>query len=267
MPPKITASQQAAMNQFGATLRQMRELADLSQKKLGVLTRTSKQQVGAIERGERRPSKEFAKLADAALEGHGSLLGLWPGARRAQPWWLQEFVVIEEKAQVIQEFQPQAVPGLLQTEDYARQVVSAAFPPLGAEESEQLLQSRMERQAILDRPKPPLAMFVIEEGALRRTVGSPSLMQAQREVLLRRARQSHIEVQVAPYHRGAHGAMDGAFMVMRMSFAEYLVYAEVPGKGQIITDAEVVADCQQRFGALRSLALSPAESIDFIASL
>ncbi|CAL9340892.1 Uncharacterised protein [Nocardiopsis dassonvillei] len=56
-------------------------------------------------------------------------------------------------------------------------------------------------------------------------------------------------------------------MVMRMSFAEYLVYAEVPGKGQIITDAEVVADCQQRFGALRSLALSPAESIDFIASL
>lgn len=88
----------------------------MSQKDLGLATGTSKQQVGAIERGDRRHSKQFAELADKAPEAHNALLNLWPGAKQAQPWWLEKFVELEAKAQVINEFQSQAVPGLLQTE-------------------------------------------------------------------------------------------------------------------------------------------------------
>lgn len=267
MPPKTTPTEQAAIDQFGAELRRLRNLADMSQLALGLATGTSKQQVGAVERGIRRPSKKFAHLADEALKCNGQLLNLWPGAKRAHPWWLEKFVELERKAQVIHEFQPQTVPGLLQTKDYARAVVGAAFPPLGQAEREELLQTRLERQSILGRDHPPLALFVIDEGALRRSVGGDDVMRAQYEALVHKAQEPHVQIQVLPFGRGAHGALDGAFMVLRMTPVESLVYAEIPGTGQVITDVSVVADCQQRFGALRSLALSPDESIEVITSL
>ncbi|MFB8766439.1 helix-turn-helix transcriptional regulator [Nocardiopsis alba] len=267
MPPKTTPAEQAAINQFGAEVRRLREFADVSQRELGELTKTSKQQVGSIERGERRPSKFFAQEADRALNGHGRLLDLWPGAKRAQPWWFQKYVDIEAKAQVIQEFQPQAVPGLLQTQDYAADVLGASFPPVSLEEQERLLTSRMERQEILGRDNPPLVHFVIEEGALRRSVGNRTVMNGQLEHLIERAQQRHIQIQVMPFNRGSHGALNGAFITLRMTLLECLVYAEVPENGHIIADLDVVALCLERFGALRGLALSPAESIEFIASL
>lgn len=267
MPPKTTPSEQAAINQFGAELRRLRELADMSQNRLGRLTQTSKQQVGSIERGERRPNKKFAEDADRALNGHGRLRDLWPGAKRAQPWWFQQYVDIEGKAQIIQEFQPQTVPGLLQTRDYAQAVLGASHPPLPARERERLLEARIKRQEILDRENPPLLHFIIEEGALHRSVGDSAIMKTQRKHLLKQAKRDHIQVQVIPYGRGAHGALDGAFIVLKMTLVESLVYAEVPGAGHILTDLSVVANCTEGFGALRSLALSPAESIEFIASL
>ncbi len=267
MPPKTSPAEQAAINQFGAEVRRLRELVDLSQRELGDLTSTSKQQVGSIERGERRPSKIFAEDADRALNGHGRLQELWPGAKRAQPWWFQKYVDIEGKAQVIQEFQPQAVPGLLQTHDYAAEVLGASFPPLTSEEQDRLLNSRLARQKILARLDPPLVHFVIEEGALRRSVGNSEVMLEQYEYMIEQAQKRHIQLQVMPFDRGAHGALNGAFITLRMTLLECLVYAELPEDGQIIADLDVVARCLERFGALRGLALSPAESIDFIASL
>lgn len=255
------------MNQFGAELRRLRELADVSQRALGQLTNTSKQQVGSLERGERRPAKSFAEMADKALNGHGRLRDLWPGAKRAQPWWFQKYVDIEGKAQVIQEFQPQAIPGLLQTHDYAAALLKAAFPPMPREEQERLLQSRMERQRVLDQDTPPLVHFVIEEGALRRSVGKRGVMNGQLQHLMEQGERDHILIQVMPYNRGAHGAMNGAFITLRMSLVESLVYAEVPEDGYVIADLSVVARCQERFGALRSLALSPAESIEFMKAM
>ncbi|GAB2485926.1 helix-turn-helix transcriptional regulator [Nocardiopsis aegyptia] len=267
MPPKTTPSEQAAINQFGSELRRLRTLADMSQLDIGRLTGTSKQQVGAVERGIRRPSKKFAELADRALKCNGGLLNLWPGAKQTQPWWLEKFVEIERKTQVIQDFQPQVAPGLLQIESYARAVMWASFPPQGQQELEERLKRRMDRQKILDRENPPLALFVVEEGALRRSVGGADVMKDQYKALIARARMPHLRLQVLPFDRGAHSAMDWAFMIMRMTPVESLVYAEAPGGGHVITDVSVVADCQQRFSALQSMALSPNESIDFIASL
>ncbi|WP_433696785.1 helix-turn-helix domain-containing protein [Nocardiopsis sp. CA-288880] len=255
------------MNQFGAELRHLRELSDLSQRELGERTKTSKQQVGSIERGERRASKYFAEQADKVLNSHGRLQDLWPGARRTQPWWFQQYVDIEEKAQIIHEFQPQAVPGLLQTEGYADAVLGASFPPLPPQEREPRLLARMERQKIIDRDEPPLLLFIVEEGALLRSVGKPGLMRAQWSHILKQVEKDHVQVQVMPYGRGAHGALNGAFIILKMTFLESVVYAEVPGGGHVIADHGIVARCQERFGSLRSMALSPAESTEYIASL
>ncbi len=192
---------------------------------------------------------------------------MWPGAKRTQPWWLEQFVELEAKARVISEFQPQAVPGLLQTEGYARVIVSSSFPPLAEEETERRLEGRLQRQQVLSRPDPPLALFVLDEGALRRPVGGKEVMKEQCLKLVEKAQLPHVQLQVLPFERGAHSAMNGPLVLLNMTHAESLVYAEAPGSGQVIMDAQVVADCHQRFGALRGLALSPAESLDFIASL
>ena len=267
MPPRMTPAERAATTLFGQELRRLRELADMSQSTLGKLSGTSKQQVGAVERGIRRPSKLFAKLADEALDAHGRLQNLWPGAKKAQPRWLEEFVELEAKAQVIYEFQPQAIPGLLQTEDYARAVVGASFPPLPTLAVQRELEARLGRQEILDRDPAPLTLFVIDEGALRRQVGGAEVMNRQFQALLRRASNPAVQIQVLPFGRGAHSAMNGPLVILDMDHAESLVYAETPGSGQVITDQVTVGNCQQQYGHLRSLALSPDESLHFIASL
>ncbi|MEU3233622.1 helix-turn-helix transcriptional regulator [Nocardiopsis alba] len=267
MPPKTSPAELAAAKQFGHELRRMRTLSDMSQLELGRATGTSKQQVGAIERGNRRPSKRFTQLADEALKAHGRLQNLWPGAKRAQPWWLEEFVELEAKAQVIYEFQPQAIPGLLQSEDYARAVIGASFPPLMEEEAQSVFEDRMARQQLFNRVPTPLTLFIIDEGALRRRIGGAELMRKQLASIVDRAQQPRVQVQVLPFERGAHSAMNGPLVLLDMSHAESLVYAETPGAGQVITDAHVVGNCQQQFGHLRSLALSPDQSLEFITSL
>jgi transcriptional regulator with XRE-family HTH domain len=267
MASRTTPAEHAAISQFGTELRRLRELSDMSQKDLGDQTGTSKQQVGAVERGIRKPSKKFAELADRALDAHGGLLNMWPGAKRAQPWWLDKFVELEAKAQVISDFQPQAISGLLQTENYARALINAAFPPLQAEDAEERLAGRLERQQVLLRNDPPLALFIVDEAVLRRPVGGEGVMKEQREALLDKAQLPHVQLQVLPFSRGAHGAMNGSLILLNMTHSESLVYAEAPGTGQVITDAQLVATCQLRFGSLRSLALSPSESLDFIASM
>lgn len=245
----------------------MRSLSDMSQLELGRATGTSKQQVGAVERGNRRPSKKFSQLADEALEAHGRLQNLWPGAKRSQPWWLEEFVELEAKAQVVYEFQPQAVPGLLQTGDYARAVIGASFPPPVGGVAQRLYEARMARQGLFDRDPPPLALFIIDEGALRRPIGNKAVMKGQLKALIERAQDPRVEIQVLPFERGAHTAMNGPLVLLGMTHVESLVYAEAPGTGQVITDAQVVADCHQKFGHLRSVALSPYESLTFVENL
>lgn len=269
MPPKRTPAEQAAIRRFGDELARLREMADLSQADLAKLLNVSKQQVGAVERGERRPTKQLAHDADTALDAHGRLQDLWPGAKRSRPWWFEEYVHVEDQSQVISEFQPQTVPGLLQTRDYASCVLGATQPPRPAQEQQAQLAERLERQRIITRenPAPPLLHFVVEEGALRRAVGSAEVMRAQYEHLLTQAALPHVQLHIMPYDRGAHGALNGAFIVLRVSLTESLVYAEVPDGGQIITDLQVVSDCIERFGVVRGMALSPQESMDFIESL
>ncbi|KIH99127.1 hypothetical protein LP52_09650 [Streptomonospora alba] len=171
---------------------------------------------------------------------------------------------LEAEARAIHDFQLQAVPGLFQTKDYARAVLGAGWPPKAEEENSRLLAVRLERQTLLQRKHPPLLWVVIDEGVLRRPVGSAEIMTEQLGRLLEIAAMPFIRLQVLPFAQGAHAAMDGAFKVLDMSNGETVAYAEVPGTGQVITDSDEVSQCALRFGALRSAALPPDESGEFI---
>ncbi|MGW9346481.1 helix-turn-helix domain-containing protein [Nocardiopsis flavescens] len=257
-----------ALEQFATELTRLRTKADLSQRSLGKLTRVSGQQVGAIERCQRSPSKEFAEMADEALGANGALLNLWPSGRSAPSRWLQKYVDLELKAQVIQQFQVQVVPALLQTEDYARATLEAAYPPNSSAKIAELLSSRLQRQKLLDKEAPPIVQYVVDEAALHRVIGGPDIMKAQfLHMLDVIAVRPFVTLQVLPFRRGARAALEGTFTLLGMTPVEYLAYGETAGRGNIYTEPEIVAVNMHRFGALRSFALDPDESAQMIRSL
>lgn len=251
--------------QFGQELQRLRKAADLSQRELAKRTLISHQMLGAIERAQRVPRKHFAERADKELGAHGALARLRPGAQENFPHWFRRYVDLEAEAEAIHDFQSDAVPGLFQTKDYARAVLSAGWPPNGQQRTERLLSARVARQKLLERDPLPLLWTVIDESVLRRPVGSKEIMLAQLSHLLELACRPHIRLQVLPFTKGAHAAMDGSFKVLDMSDGDHLAYAEIPGSGRVISDADEVKQCSLRFGALQSLSLSPDESVDFIS--
>lgn len=255
----------AALVQFGSELQRLRQSADLSQRELAKATLISHQMLGAVERAERSPRRSFAEKADEVLSARGALLRLWPGGQEGYLRGFKEYVELEREARVIHDFQTQVVPGLFQTRDYAGAVLSASWPPSGDKEVERLVTTRVARQQILEQEQPPLMWVVIDESVLRRPVGSREVMITQLERLLELATRSCIRLQVLPFAKGVHAAMDGSFKVLDMGGGEQLAYAEIPGSGRVTTDVNEVEQCTLRFGALRSLSLSPDESVDFIS--
>lgn len=259
------AAEKAAVVQFGRELHRLRRSADLSQRELAKRTLISHQMLGAIERAERVPRKHFVERADKELDAHGALMRLRPGASESYPNWFRGYVELEAEAHALHDFQADAVPGLFQTKEYAAAVLRAGWPPNGEKQVEHLLKARMARQKLLRRDPLPLLWVVIDESVLRRPVGSPEVMFAQLDRLVKLGSMPQVRLQVLPFVKGAHAAMDGSFKVLDMSDGERLAYAEVPGSGRVITDAAEVEKCARRFGALQSLALSPDESADFIS--
>jgi hypothetical protein len=156
------------------------------------------------------------------------------------------------------------VPGLLQTDDYARAILRAGRPRDTDEQIERHVAARMARQAILGRKYPPLLWVVLDEAALRRPVGGCEVMRAQLVRLVEASASPHVVVQVLPFDLGEHAGMAGARVIVRLPGEDDIVYVEGPGSGQFIGTPEHVADCALRFDLLRATALSPDESVALI---
>lgn len=265
MVNNLKTVEKAAIVQFGSEMQRLRRLVDMSQRELAKATLISHQMVGAIERAERAPRKSFAERADRALNAGGELAKLWPGSKDGSPRWFRPFAELEADAKAVHYYECQAVPGPFQTREYARAVLGSGWPPSSEQKVERLLEARMARQELLKRDPLPLLWVVVDEGVLRRPIGSREIMLAQLDRLLSLAAESFVRFQVMSFAKGVHAAMDGAFTLLGMPNGQRLAYAEMPGSGRVISDADEVEECTQRFGALQSLSLSPDESIEFIS--
>jgi transcriptional regulator with XRE-family HTH domain len=252
---------------FASELRRYRVERHLTQEELAKQVYCSSGLVSMIETGKRAPNKDFTNRCDEVLETGGALIRLWPLlTKEAYPSWFRPFVEMEAEATAIHEFEVQAMPGLLQTEDYARTVIDASWPPNDEHETESQLAARMERQEVLNRKNPPLLWVVLDEAVLRRPIGGPTVMAGQLTHLIEMAARLNIRIQVLPFSKGVHAAMDGAFELLDIPKDKRAVYVEGPGTGQLIINPDLVAQLRLRFDALRGLALSPEESIDLIAT-
>jgi transcriptional regulator with XRE-family HTH domain len=227
---------------LGAQLRRLREGAGITREDAGYHIRASGSKISRMELGrvsfkERDVTDllEFYGVTDSAqIE---SLVQLTREAN-AQPWWqkyqdvvpdwFQVYVGLEEAAQLIRVYEMQFVPGLLQTEEYARAVVLQGAPGLEPEEVDRRVALRMGRQKLFGKDNPPRLWAIVDEAALRRPMGGPNVLAAQIERLMDAVGEPNITLQVMPFRYGGHAAEGGAFTIMRFPEADLpdMVYME-----------------------------------------
>jgi transcriptional regulator with XRE-family HTH domain len=251
---------------FGAELRRARLAARLSHEQLGQRIGFSGAQVGKVEIAERTPTDDFAKGCDQALPDSGGLFTrMYALTHRwdyGVPSWFAAWVDIEGRASSLCWWEPMLVPGLLQTEDYARALFEA-WRLADGEDLDQLVQGRMERQSILERPEPPSLWAIMDEAALRRCIGDEGIMYDQLMHLVDMATRPKITIQVMPLEVGAHVGLLGAFIIANVNGAS-IVHMESPNQGQTTEVPSVAATVGDVFDTLRAEALPRMASRDLI---
>lgn len=250
---------------FVVQLRRFRHDRGLSQAQLAERINFSPGLISMVETLQRAPTADFTAACDAALDTGGALANLLPMiAREAYPKWFQSFVTLEAEAKTIEGFEVQLVPGLLQTEEYARAVFQPDWPPRDPTELDERLKARLERQAILDRAEPPLIWTILDESVLQRQVGDDDVMAAQLDRLVVLAERPHIKLQVLRLSDAGRAPLDGSFVLMTLPNGERLAYVDGSGSGQILPSVEHVQRCARTIDVMRCEALSAADSIALI---
>lgn len=253
---------------YGTLLQHLRKRAGLNQQGLGEAIGYSLEQVASVEQG-RRPAKEtFTIAAERALEAGGVLDVLQGEVDRAKlPRFFRNFALIEAEVLSRFSYDPLLVPGLLQTEAYARAVFAYHCPPFSKEIVDQHTEARLGRQRLLTRDPLAELSFIIGEEALRNPVGSVEVVREQRQHLLEVGALRNVEVQVMPTGGGFHTGLDGPFVLVETSELRRLGYIESQEVGCIVSDPEDVSGFGLRYGKLRSQALNAQESARLIERL
>ncbi|MFD3998822.1 Scr1 family TA system antitoxin-like transcriptional regulator [Streptomyces sp. NPDC058583] len=250
------------LDYYGSELRRLREAAGLGQSQLGGIVFCTGSLIGQIENAKKVPTRDFSERIDAALMTGGVFTRLVGLVLRSQlPTWFQPFAEMEAKAAYISTYQSQMVYGLLQTEEYARAV-------LGVEQADQLdemVAARMERQRILRRDHPPVLWVVLDEAVLRREIGGRRVMRTQLEYLLTFAREPWVHIQVLPDSVGEHPGLLGSFTVLRFDDDPDLFYCESYDDGHLTANSQVIRERSVGYARLQAMALSPEDSAALIA--
>jgi transcriptional regulator with XRE-family HTH domain len=250
----------------GFTIEEVAEQLDLSP---STLSRVETAQVG-VRTTDLRSLLDIYKVSDAQRD---ELLQL-ARERRQQPWWNKykdlpyvTLASLERGTAEILQYSVQLVPGLLQTETYARNVLNA-IPPAHGVDVDRLLEFRMKRQELLTDAQAPRLWFVLDEAVLRRPVGVQQVMHKQLERLIDAAGLPNVTLQVLPFSVGVHAGMDGEFTIL--SYADPadpdVVYLETNAGQHIDESTDVTRRYNSIFNELRAAALNPAESIRALAN-
>jgi transcriptional regulator with XRE-family HTH domain len=254
---------------FGSRVRRLRTAAGMTQAELGGAVHVVSTRITQVERASgAKPTLELARALDAALGADNLLVELWPYVyREAFPDWSRKFMAYSERAGVIRQYAAHVVPGLLQTEDYARAVLSVGRTLGSKEQLEERVTARLGRQARLGAPDPPELWVVLDEAVLRRPVGGRDIMREQLARVLDAAAERHVTVQVLPFDQGEHDAMGGSLTVLTMPDGSEVAYTEGAHYGQLIEDPDEVRSFGLTYDRLRAAALPPLMSLDMIRSV
>ncbi|MFF1478745.1 helix-turn-helix domain-containing protein [Streptomyces sp. NPDC058301] len=258
----------------GEQLKVLRIRAGLTQREFGRLVGYTESQISAMERGVRITQPDFLEKADKILNAGGVLIAAKKSIERAQakarvrhPGWFRDYAKVEAEAVALHDYSTQAVPGLLQTEEYARAIFTHRRPLLDETTIEKRVADRLARQQLFERWPPPTASFVLEEAVLQRRTGGSRIHTDQLRQLLRLGQLRPVELQVMPNDRAEHPCMDGPFIMLTPKGRQQVAYLEVQGHPTLITDPNEVRIFSERYGIIRAQALTPRESLALIEKM
>jgi transcriptional regulator with XRE-family HTH domain len=249
-PPALVA--------FAEELKAWRAQSGMSREDVAGKVNYSPSMIGMIETCQRNPTPRLAGLLDG-LFGTPETFTRHEKRMRDIPFsaGFRPFQPYEAEATTLWMFEHTLIPGLFQTEDYARAILSA-HPNTSADEVEERVAARLARQEVLTRedPSPPVVWALLDEAVLRREMGGPDVMSAQMARLLQVMRRPNVTIQVIP-RSVAHSGLHGAFVVAEVSDSpDMVVYLETVDGGQTVEDSGTGARMSLRFSALRTEALT-----------
>ncbi|MFF9400180.1 helix-turn-helix domain-containing protein [Streptomyces sp. NPDC014744] len=253
---------------FGRQLKRFREWAGLERPEFGSMTGYSASTIAAFEQGRRIPPGKFIDQADELLGARGILMEMKEEVARAQyPAFFRGAAKLEKEAVELHVYATKAIPGLLQTEDYARAVCAMWRPLLSEETAEQRVMARLARQAIFARTPMPTISFVIEESLLRRPFGGRAVMRGQLEQILLCGQRRNVEIQVMPTEVEEHAGLEGPFTLIETRDGRRIAYVEGYKDSRLYTERKPVRELEEQYGILRAQALTPRETLALIEKL
>ncbi|MEV5830242.1 helix-turn-helix transcriptional regulator [Spirillospora sp. NPDC052242] len=258
-------------------IRRLREEQKLTLQEVADRLDWSRATISRLETGQTRPKPgDIADILDlygVPSPERDSLITL---ARQAgqRGWWTAyqdvfagSYVALEDEASHIRTWDPQLIHGLLQTEQYARRVITAGRLLPNQEDIERRISARKHRQGLLTRENAPQLHVIFDEGVLRRPIGGPGVMRGQLEALVAAAERPTITIQVLPYSAQEHAGLDGRFTIL--SYPDPadpdIAYVEGTMGDVYLESAEAIAKHRDRFDRIEAAALSTEESAHLIA--
>ncbi|MEV7593027.1 helix-turn-helix transcriptional regulator [Streptomyces sp. NPDC089922] len=250
---------------YGAKLRKLRIRAGLTQRQLGDKIPIAHSRIAQFELGNDTPPEDVNVRLDGLLNADGDLIDLWGHIQRTPyPDWAQKFMAYEARASAMHKYMAHSVPGLLQTESYARALLRLGLPWCTEVEVEEKVAARMERQALLLREQPPLLWVVLDKAVIRRPVGGGVVMRDQLARVVEAATTPRIEIQVLPFVAGGHSAMGGSLTVLSFQNGPDVAYLEAGHSGELVEDRAMVAQHSYRYDLVQAQGLSPEASTALI---
>ena len=268
---------------LGAQLRRLRQARDISREAAGKSIRGSHAKISRLELGQvgfkendLRDLLTLYGIQDEderddyfALAREANTPGWWHQFNDVLEDWFELHIGLEEAASVIRTYEVQFLPGLLQTEEYARAVSRLGYADAPARKIDRLVELRMERQKLLTRPDAPRLWAVIDEAAVRRPFGGPEVMRAQLEHLLEVSQLPNVTLQLAPFSLGAHAAAGCPITILRFLEADLpdLVYLEQLTSAVYLDKREDVEQYTLIMERLAARASTPAATTAFLKGL
>lgn len=254
---------------YGKELRWKREEAGLTLQQLVEGSFYGPSHLSEIERGARRMPAELAEHVDKALGTDGFFKrrceDVRKAKRRGHASYFERVLEAEKHAETIEEWCPTLIPGLLQTDAYARAVVRATHPLAPDDEVEEKVSARMARARLFeDDHKTPMYWVILPESLLRQPILPPEQTAEQLERIAALARSRRILPQILPWNCGPHPFMLGTVMIMTFPDAPPLVYTEALHTGDTIDDPALVKEYRRSYDWLRAAALPPEASLAMI---
>jgi transcriptional regulator with XRE-family HTH domain len=260
---------------LGARLRRLREARQISPEEAGYVIRASDSKISRLETGrvgfkdrdvadlltlygvtDEAQRQEFRELAVRANSP-----GWWHDYSDLLVGWFEEYLGLEESAAEIRTYEAQLVPGLLQTEDYARAVILLEYS--NPKEISRRVSLRTARQAILSKPDPTTLWAVLDEAVLRRPIGGTRVMRAQLQHLIEMSQRPNVTIQIMPFTAGGHAAAGGSFSLLHFAEDDLpdMVYLEQLASAQYKDKVDVVGTYLEVMDRLRVEAATPEDSL------